>query len=257
MMFWLLVAACGEAGPNGPKGGDFPSPPLDFSDAGPGTVSYNADVAPIFRNHCLSCHYSGSRLDLDLQNPFDPEHGIINRPNTYTKARNSVVVVPGRPEESALIDKVSATDLDHDTEGDPMPFATPYLTADERKAIETWIDEGANDDDTFGPVAAIFGDGVSLGRKAGKCSYCHNAASVYKPDLSHPFDPKTGVKNVAANVGGLRVKPGDAANSVLYRKVAASVPAELGSRMPLNYPKLTADEIETVRTWIREGARNN
>ena len=260
---WLFTVGCGASEPNGPNGGDFPSPPLDFSDAGPGTVSFASDVAPIFRTHCLPCHYTGSRLDLDLQNPFDPEHGIINRPNSYTKARSPVVVVPGRPEESALVDKISATDLDHATEGDPMPFATPYLAADELAAIKRWIDAGANDDDTFTPVAAIFGDGVSLGRKAGKCSYCHNANSLYEPDLSHPFDPDTGVRNVVANVTEdpktplLRVKPKDSANSVLYRKVSANVPKELGARMPRNYPRLKADEVETVRTWIREGARNN
>ena len=61
-------------------------------------------------------------------------------------------------------------------------------------------------------------------------------------------DPKTPL---------LRVKPKDSANSVLYRKVSANVPKELGARMPRNYPRLKADEVETVRTWIREGARNN
>ena len=54
--------------------------------------------------------------------------------------------------------------------------------------------------------APIFGDGVSLGAKAGKCSYCHTAKSLNPPNLVDPFDPARGVVNVNAIVGGTGAK---------------------------------------------------
>lgn len=54
---------------------------------------------------------------------------------------------------------------------------------------------------------------------------------------------------------GVRVVPFDLANSVLYGKLASSV--LFGSRMPLGRPPLPQAQIDKVKTWILEGARNN
>lgn len=52
----------------------------------------------------------------------------------------------------------------------------------------------------------------------------------------------------------LRVSPGNAANSVLYLKVAGTT---LGSIMPLGRPPLSAAEVSAIQTWINNGAQNN
>lgn len=54
----------------------------------------------------------------------------------------------------------------------------------------------------------------------------------------------------------MRVKPGDANNSYLYRKVNGSGP-QLGARMPNNGLVLSAADIASIKQWILAGALNN
>jgi hypothetical protein len=55
--------------------------------------------------------------------------------------------------------------------------------------------------------------------------------------------------------GFKRVRPGNAADSYLYMKIAGD-PRIVGERMPFG-GMLTASEIEEVRQWIDAGAMNN
>ncbi len=55
--------------------------------------------------------------------------------------------------------------------------------------------------------------------------------------------------------GGPVIVPGDGAGSPLVDKVGPS-PSE-GSRMPLGLGALSASQVETIRTWIDDGAENN
>jgi hypothetical protein len=253
-----LLFACGDSTARGPSGGEFADPPVDFGDAGPATVSYRRDIAPIFQAKCIACHYTGSNLPPDLLSVFDPEHGPINFVNTWTGARNKIILVPGKPEESALIDKVSATDLDPHVEGGPMPNTTPDVTEAEIADVAKWIEDGAKDDETYRTkIVPLFGNG-NPNNGGGKCSTCHREGSLYKPDLVHPFNETTGIVNVDAQVGGKRVVPGDPDASVLLRKLRdKDLPKELGAHMPRNFDAVTEDEVARLTTWIREGARNN
>lgn len=54
---------------------------------------------------------------------------------------------------------------------------------------------------------------------------------------------------------GTRVIEGDAAASVLYRKVSGE--NLCGPRMPLGRDPLPQEEIDRIRTWIDDGARND
>ena len=67
-------------------------------------VDYNRDVRPILSDNCFACHgpdeasaQGGLRLDLATE---------ATRP---TRSRRHAVV-PGKPEESELIDRISADD---------------------------------------------------------------------------------------------------------------------------------------------------
>lgn len=242
------VVGCGSSGGSG--GGD------GMQTA---AVSYQRNVSPIFVSKCVYCHFPGSPIGVQLFDPFDPDTGIINRPDSWVNARNPILVVPGKPEQSALIDKVKATDLDEATEGAPMPLNFGPLDASEVDAIRTWIADGANDDAFYqSNVAPIFGNGTSLGARAGKCSYCHSSISPNGPDVTNPFDSTQGLVGVAAVVGGVRVIPGDPDSSVLYKKIAGlqGAPA-LGSPMPYDIPPLAATEITTLEAWIANGAKDD
>lgn len=223
-------------------------------------VSYSRDVYPIFQAKCISCHHPNNAVKVILTDIFDPELGMINRPNSWTNSERPILVVPGDPDASSLMLKVEATELEHNVEGDPMPWNIPRLTETQLLSLRQWIDDGADNDETFRSVIRpIFGDGVSLGSRGGKCTYCHHSfEGGYRPDLVDVFNPETGAVNVTSNYGGLRITPGSALESVVYlRSSPTEIPQRLQPPMPKHYDRLTPDEIRRVREWIALGARND
>jgi mono/diheme cytochrome c family protein len=224
----------------------------------PKEVSFEAQVYPIFEAKCNVCHHPENAVKVDLTNTFDPEVGLINRPNTWTRSEKKILVVPGDPDASALIWKVEQTVLEHKVDGDPMPWHIAPLTDRELEDLRQWILQGAEDDELYrSRITRIFGDGVSLGSRGGKCSYCHYPG-VVGPDLVDPFDPEGGAVNVSSYFEGVRIVPGDLDASVLFTKVKREpLPSNLGDAMPLHIERLTPEEIRILRDWISEGAKNN
>jgi cytochrome c553 len=223
-------------------------------------VSYSRDVRPIFVGKCISCHHDNNAVRVILTDPFHPELGIINRENSWKQSSREYLVVPGEPEESALMLKVTETDLDPKIEGNPMPWDIPYLGDDDLADLAAWINAGAENNDTFRRVIVpIFGDGVSLGRRSGNCAYCHHPwEGRYEPNLVDPFDPNAGAVNVESAYGGLRIDPGSAEESVVYlRSNIDLIPPRLEPPMPLHYERLTGEEVSALREWILIGAPNN
>jgi hypothetical protein len=95
----------------------------------------------------------------------------------------------------------------------------------------------------FTPTCARIGCHDAIGRQQGQIltagnSYANtvNVASTEMPSL-------------------LRVKPGDPANSYLYRKLTGA--GITGDRMPQTLPPLSDDQLKLVRDWIRRGAPND
>ena len=84
------------------------------------------------------------------------------------------------------------------------------------------------------------------------CTGCHGGTAGL--ELAAP-DSRADLVGVAStNWGGVRVAAGDPAASVLYRKISGD--GGVGDRMPQG-GVLGADDIETVRRWIAEGALDN
>ena len=72
------------------------------------------------------------------------------------------------------------------------------------------------------------------------------------------YDNIVDVKSQEAS-SAMRIKPGDAENSYLYRKLEGEQ-RELGgsgSRMPQGRNPLSTAQIETIKNWITQGALNN
>jgi WD40 repeat protein len=93
-------------------------------------VSYQRDVWPIFKRHCLGCHTEGKakgglRLDDIAALKKGGKHGAL--------------FVSGKPEKSLLMQQVT---------GDPpeMPENEPPLTAEKVKILRDWIAQGAKID---------------------------------------------------------------------------------------------------------------
>ena len=89
-----------------------------------------------------SCHSSASRrggLVLEAGSAYAQLVGVTAE-NDAAKAAGKLRVVPGHPEQSFLIDKLSRL---NPGEGSLMPYTGTMLPAAQVEAIRTWIRQGA------------------------------------------------------------------------------------------------------------------
>jgi hypothetical protein len=108
--------------------GDRPTPakPVDF----------NGDVRPILSNHCYACHGpdGGKRK-------ADPPLRLDTRDGLFGERDGCFPVVPGKPDDSVVMMRVTATD--DDVHMPPPKSGKPALTAAEVETLRTWIEQGA------------------------------------------------------------------------------------------------------------------
>src|SRR5215218_9326326 len=96
---------------------------------GDGSIEYNRDIRPILAENCFPCHGpdSASRkanLRLDLRD----------------MAMKDEAIVPGKPEDSALVERVFTHDAD---ELMPPPKTKKTLTPAQKETLKRWVAEGA------------------------------------------------------------------------------------------------------------------
>ena len=101
----------------------------------PAVVDYGRQIRPILSNNCFKCHgpdenerKGGLRLDLGESALKPADSG-------------SAAIVPGRPFESALVARISATAAD---ELMPPPHTNKQLTPNEIELLQQWIKQGAD-----------------------------------------------------------------------------------------------------------------
>lgn len=99
-----------------------------------GNVSFNRDIRPILSDTCFHCHgfdpksrKAGLRLDV--------------REAALSETKNGVIpIVPGKPEESAIIQRLLTTDAE---EVMPPVKAHKELTGPQKETFKRWVAEGA------------------------------------------------------------------------------------------------------------------
>ena len=103
------------------------------SAAPPEKVRFNQHVRPILSN-CFYCHGPDPKhREADLR--------LDNREGATTDLGGYAAIVPGKPDESTLIKRVSSSDPD---EYMPPPVSKrPKLTADQIAILRRWIEQGA------------------------------------------------------------------------------------------------------------------
>ena len=112
-------------------------------------ISYNRDIRPILSDKCFSCHgpdvskiKAGLRLDLPASAFAELE-----------KNKGHFAIVPGNPEKSELIKRISSNDP-----GIMMPMPESHLarlTTDEIKLFSKWIEQGAKYEKHWAFVAPV------------------------------------------------------------------------------------------------------
>ena len=108
-------------------------PPAGAADP-PTPVSYSRQVRPIFQAKCQGCHQ-----------PAKDEGGYVMTDVARMRSAGdsgNAGVVPGKPDESHLVDQITP-DADGHAE---MPKDGKPLTAAEIEIVRRWIAEGAQDD---------------------------------------------------------------------------------------------------------------
>jgi hypothetical protein len=105
-------------------------------------VSFREDVAPLLQKYCLPCHAE--------ENDNPSELALDSYSSLMKGGKHGVVVVPGAPEESSLIQKLSETP----PFGERMPMHSRrakstvpprYLTEEEVRVVSQWVAQGGKD----------------------------------------------------------------------------------------------------------------
>jgi hypothetical protein len=115
---WPLIPACALC---------LISAPL-WSAEPPQTIRFNRDVRPILSN-CFYCHGP------------DPKHREADLRLDTSDGAQALAIVPGKPDESPLIERV--TSPDEDTRMPPPESKKPRLTAGQIAILRRWIEQGA------------------------------------------------------------------------------------------------------------------
>jgi mono/diheme cytochrome c family protein len=104
------------------------------------TIRFNRDIRPIFAENCLLCH-----------GPDKNRRKAKLRLDVRETALDLKAIVPGKPEESLLVQHIFATNADDLM---PPPDTHKALTAEEKKTLKEWITQGAPSTSRIGPTSS-------------------------------------------------------------------------------------------------------
>jgi hypothetical protein len=93
------------------------------------SIRFNRDIRPIFAENCLLCH-----------GPDNNRRKAKLRLDVRDVALGRKAIVPGKPEDSLLVQHIFSTNADDLM---PPPNTHKSLTAEEKKMLKEWIAQGA------------------------------------------------------------------------------------------------------------------
>jgi hypothetical protein len=153
--------------------------------------------------------------------------------------------------------------------------ATPAPPEDAAVVV---VEDAGVPEDAAAPPAAETGPAAEAGPAASTftqvytdiispiCVQCHNpqgiGVSMGHLDMSTQsaaFSDLVGVAAMGTGCSGMgtRVVAGNAADSILFKKVDPAQPAPCGAKMPLGLTPLTTAQADEIQSWINAGAMNN
>ena len=106
-----------------------------------GMVQYNRDIRPILNDHCFACH-----------GPDENKRAAELRLDIREAALNKQAIVPGKPEQSVILQRILSTD---ENEVMPPPASHKSLTESQKEMIRAWIAEGAEYQGHWAYVAPV------------------------------------------------------------------------------------------------------
>lgn len=206
----------------------------------PRKVDFEKDVYPIFTEKCISCHGPKKQKG---------RYRIDTKEGAFKQGDGGSFIVPGNSEKSPLIHIVAGLIEDglmpppSEKKGESEP-----LSKEEIGILRSWIDQGAVWPD--GPIKEFvkkvtFNEDV-MPILAAACASCHGAA---KQEGAFRVDSRDALLKGGKAYGKV-VLPGNVEKSTLLLIIA-------GKDEDLPEPekhKLSAKQVETVRSWVQQGA---
>src|SRR5688572_28214299 len=93
-------------------------------------IDFSAQVKPILNKRCISCH-GGVKRNADFSLLF--RHEALD-----TAESGKLAIIPGDPDHSEMIRRITATDPE-----ERMPYKEEPLSTEEINILKQWIKEGA------------------------------------------------------------------------------------------------------------------
>jgi uncharacterized protein DUF1553/uncharacterized protein DUF1549/cytochrome c/concanavalin A-like lectin/glucanase superfamily protein len=96
-------------------------------------IQFNRDIRPFFSDNCYACHGP---------DPAQRKAGMrLDRPEgLFEKHEHGPAVVPGKPEESQMIQRIFTDDPDDVM---PPPKANKKITPQQKELLKKWVEQGA------------------------------------------------------------------------------------------------------------------
>ena len=210
MSFVLILAACGRCGAMSLQ------PP-----------EFVRDIQPLLHSHCGSCHEGAERsggLDLGV--------GIVRG------GESGPVVVPGQPDESLLLQLVTA--------GSMPPEGQPKLSSGQIEMLRQWITAGARlpGAQQFPAVTSDRIEALLLLR----CAACHGAARQ-----EGGLDLRTRAGLLKGGSSGPAAVPGQPDSSLILQKISSGQMPPVRRLVEAMIKPITDAETQLLRQWIADG----
>jgi mono/diheme cytochrome c family protein len=164
-------------------------------------ISFGRDVRPILSDKCYACHgpdeaqrKAGLRLDT--------KEGALTDPSGFP------VIVPGKPDESEVVEHITADDPDHRM---PPPDANRQLTDEEITTLVEWIRQGADWQDHWAYEAPAVGEADDGSAAAGIDDFIKARLEREAVLPAQEADRRTLIRRVTFDLTGLPPTPDEVA----------------------------------------------
>jgi hypothetical protein len=205
---------------------------ISLADAIAGQVEtsklYREKIEPVLTAKCGKCHgLEKNKAELDLSTPRALLRG----------GESGSVVVPGKPDESLLIEYIDDKTMPPDGE--------PPLTDDERRWLRQWVTAGSD----------LHIDRYNIDQHAvtplmwRRCTACHGG-EYQEGDL----DLRTRSKMLLGGKSGPAMIIGNAEKSLMIRRVQKNLCPPVADLGQAGIEPMRRDELNVVIEWINSGA---
>lgn len=209
-------------------------PQLAIADEG--KVTFEKDVLPLFKKHCVKCHNASSRKgELDLSDGA----------GLFKGGESGQVVIPNKLDDSYLYHVIHDKQMPPEDEGEP-------LSSDEIHVIETWIKSGSPFSDGTDPAslieAAEVNQHVIEPIMLLRCTVCHGAGRR-EADL----DLRTKATMLKGGKSGPAIVLGKPEESLVLKRIHAEEMPPRDKLLPSGVKVITSGELAQLTDWIAKG----